>query len=99
LLEISLISFISLGSQLDRTDYAPITRTATEIAIEFAPDGFFVIGDTANQHISYRHQHTRRAETALQAMAFVERLLDYLHNRIVIKTLNRLDRQPFADSG
>src|SRR5438477_8741425 len=68
-----------------------ITRAAAEVALELFPDRMFVeVVALAVNQVDGRHDHARRAESALQTVILAERLL----HRVQWRTVGRetLDR-------
>src|SRR6056297_2298435 len=88
---------ILTGCHHDRLDNVVISRAATDIALKIMPYlGFARLGILLEQRMR-AHHHTRRAETALQAVMILKRLLHMVERAIgLAHPLDGGDLGPFS---
>src|SRR4029453_17065058 len=76
-----------------RLDDVVVTGTAAEIAFQALPDLLVARVRIAAQQIDRRENHSRRAVTTLQGVAFMEGLLDRMPLAVVRQPLDRCDHR------
>src|SRR5258708_7362641 len=77
-----------LGSMLDSSHDVLIACAAADIALESLANLFFCWIGIILEQLIRGHNHTRRAEAALQTMLLPEALLDWMQTSLRCKSLN-----------
>src|SRR6195952_2827967 len=81
-------------AELDRLDDVVIARAAADVAVERFADLFLVGLRVVGEQLHRRHHHARRAEAALQAVAFAERRLHRMQLAALLR--EAFDRRDLA---
>src|SRR5215813_4650996 len=80
-----------LSGPLDRLDDVVIAGAPAEVALELVPDLVFARVRVALEDLVRRHDHARRAETALESVLLPEALLDGVKLAVFGQALDRGD--------
>ena len=89
----------AVGAGLYRFHYVMVAGTAADVAFKPFPDFFFAGIRVVLYQIQCAHNHTGRAEAALQSMVFAKCFLHRVQDVTVCETFDRCDVGTLALSG